>query len=278
MVRITFLLLLFAYSFYKAEACSCTGSAEYSNHEMCLEWHNMFPLAFTAMVDSIHTVPSGIPGIDYQEIFLHTITVYRGTIPSRVMIIPPHAGSSCAFTFETHDIGRFYIFYGFYNDDGSINTHFCYGSGGFYRQSELDTTKMTGTWLASYQQQLDFLHDVGRQQNGPVVTRYTNGQQTASGNFRNGLPVGDWIYYNYYGKISAKGHYKEGVKDGKWTEYMYAFDIVEANGKRKTRLYWIYTMSGNYIKGKKQGVWVFKSKYGESWKSYVDGEEQPDKT
>lgn len=266
------LFLLFLGYTVKALACSCTGSNEYTNMERDIEWYNRHDLVFTAKVDSIVRYPYGnSEGWEFQKVHLTVLTAYKGNIPEHIIIDPPDQLTSCSFAFGQEDIGITFIFYGYFLSDSSIYTHYCEGSGRFYTRAEIDT--ITGnTWrLQLLKQEYDLLQAVHKSRNGNVITRYSNGKLTGTGRFREGLPVGVWTYFNYYGKVMEQGHYKDGKKHGWWVEYSYLSNIRK--GSRQLVFTHRYLMKGNYVNGRKEGRWLgVGSNGGKKQFFYVNGE------
>lgn len=70
---------------------------------------------------------------------------------------------------------------------------------------------------------------------------YPNSQKSASGKYKDGIKVGEWIYYNETGKPIQKGKYRKGVIDGTWFWY---YD----NGQVKRE--------ESYIGGRREGLSV----------------------
>lgn len=61
----------------------------------------------------------------------------------------------------------------------------------------------------------------GTLQNG-TGTRHTyhaNGQPAASGDFRDGLPTGIWLYFDQKGKLNCEGQFLAGERTGTWRWY-----------------------------------------------------------
>lgn len=55
-------------------------------------------------------------------------------------------------------------------------------------------------------------------------------------------PTGEWLYYDFFGRVIAKGNFSKGERDGDWEWY-------HKNGKLKEK--------GAYIKGQEQGEYKF---------------------
>jgi uncharacterized protein len=73
-------------------------------------------------------------------------------------------------------------------------------------------------------------------------TRYTyhpNGQPAASGNFRDGLPTGIWLYFDQKGKLGCEGQFLDGQRTGTWHWYR--------RGKPEAE--------GQYAQGQPVGQW-----------------------
>jgi hypothetical protein len=62
-------------------------------------------------------------------------------------------------------------------------------------------------WEAS-----DTLHRM----NGYVKNYYDNGVIQSEGEYKDGLPIGFWKYYDPYGKLNQYGQYTSGKRNGRW--------------------------------------------------------------
>jgi hypothetical protein len=89
--------------------------------------------------------------------------------------------------------------------------------------------------------------------------RICNEKTTDVGSFKNDLPNGEWISYNFKGGLINKINYSEGKLNG-------LFELYFLNGKTQ--------FSGSFINGKKNGVWRY---YNEKGIIIIDGEYEMDK-
>lgn len=48
---------------------------------------------------------------------------------------------------------------------------------------------------------------------------YENGKLEYTGEFKNGVENGEWVYYYQNGNIKAREYWKNGVESGTWKEY-----------------------------------------------------------
>lgn len=87
---------------------------------------------------------------------------------------------------------------------------------------------------------------------GHNTIQYTNMQNTTLGKFKDDLPQGLWVHFNYYGGAFAKGKYVAGVKEGPWIESYYK---QKKNGN-KIFLHKMGYAKGNYVNGVRDGKWT----------------------
>ncbi len=70
---------------------------------------------------------------------------------------------------------------------------------------------------------------------GLGISFYDKNHIESKGFSINGIPVGEWEYYFYNGKLKKKGEYREGKMDGEWIYYKYDGNvegkILYKNGK-----------------------------------------------
>ena len=52
--------------------------------------------------------------------------------------------------------------------------------------------------------------------NGDVINYYDNGTIQSSGKMKNGLPDGEWRFYDPNGKLNKYGAYVLGKRNGRW--------------------------------------------------------------
>lgn len=99
--------------------------------------------------------------------------------------------------------------------------------------------------------------------NSPVYDgkyeRVCNEKTTDVGSFKNDLPDGEWISYNYKGGLISKLHYSEGKLNG-------LVEFFFVNGKIQ--------LTGNFVNGKKNGVWKY---YNNKGNIIIEGEYEMDK-
>lgn len=70
-----------------------------------------------------------------------------------------------------------------------------------------ETRQLKTIWEAS-----DTLHRM----NGDVLNFYDNGTLQSAGKMKNGLPDGEWRFYDPNGKLNKYGYYVLGKRDGRW--------------------------------------------------------------
>ncbi len=125
---------------------------------------------------------------------------------------------------------------------------------------------ITFTNLSFSQQieKLDYCNCVDKtEKNSPIYDgkyqRVCNEKITDIGHFKNNLPDGEWISYNFKGGFISKINYSEGKLNG-------LFELYFINGKVQ--------FSGNFIEGKKDGIWKY---FNEKGNVIIDGEYEMDK-
>lgn len=254
MKHLTIILLLINLS-VNGYACSCTGTSEYSNGEITIEWYNNHPFVFESRIDSVYTEDFS------QKVFLTVLKIYKGSLPEKVTISPPLFGSSCSFDLRGEE-GETYIVYGYIDQKGVLNSHFCNGTKRVYSKKELDTLKIANYHGEIKIQELEFLESIAAIRDGKVDGKYSNGKICGEGNFIKGLPAFKWIYYGYEGNIISEGHYYKGLKDGLWVEY----GVPIFNGSKGEIKYESISM-GNFVDGLKEGEWKTFRTNGDYWYS-----------
>jgi hypothetical protein len=113
-------------------------------------------------------------------------------------------------------------------------------------------------------EKLDYCNCIDKiEKNSPIYDgkyeRVCDGKTTDIGSFKNNLPDGEWVSYNFKGGLISKINYSEGKLNG-------LFELYFINGKVQ--------FSGNFINGKKNGIWKY---YNEKGAIIVDGEYESDK-
>jgi len=250
----TFLLML---SGLYTHACTCLGNPEDSHGEINLEWMSKFPLVFTAHIDSVTAPPVDSHGMPLswehaaEDVYVTVQTVYKGALPLHLTINPPHYFSSCADRLAD-DVGKTFLFFGIYFGDGTIGTHYCYGSQRLYSERELDT--LIGPWKKEYRSLISLLNTWNSTKNGYLSIRYMNGRTMGGGNMKNGCPDGSWEHYNYYGHLTSKGAFIGGLKSGVWLERRY-WEFYSSKTKRETAGL-MEEHRGDYLNGQRTGVWT----------------------
>jgi antitoxin component YwqK of YwqJK toxin-antitoxin module len=237
-------------------SCSCTGSSDYSNNEITIEWYNNHEYVFQARIDSVYTEELSQNNFHpFQNVYLSIQRIYKGNLPIKVMITPPYFGTSCSFDLRG-EVGKFYIVYGYKDAEGKLNTHFCHGTKRFYSQKDLDSlkhlnnkksgTKLKNDFIKSLVHEVAFLNKIASISNGKVFAKYSNSKLSGQGNFVNGLPESKWVYYSFKGEKVAEGNYTNGYKNGEWK--VYDFGRFSESTNRQ------YSV-GNFINGLKEGEW-----------------------
>lgn len=112
-------------------------------------------------------------------------------------------------------------------------------------------------------EKLDYCNCIDKIENSSLVydgkyERVCNEKTTDIGNFKNGLPDGEWISYNFKGGLVNKINYSEGKLNG-------LFELYFINGKVQ--------FSGNFINGKRNGLWKY---YNDKGTVVIDGEYEMD--
>lgn len=112
-------------------------------------------------------------------------------------------------------------------------------------------------------ERLDYCNCVDKiEKNSPIYDgkyeRVCNEKTTDVGSFKNNLPNGEWISYNFKGGLISKINYFEGKLNG-------LFELYFINGKVQ--------FSGNFVEGKKNGMWKYYNKKGNV---IIDGEYEMD--
>lgn len=65
------------------------------------------------------------------------------------------------------------------------------------------------------------LSEIDKNRNGHIVEYNKTGEKWAEGDLTNGIPVGEWKFYETTGELKEKGKYKIGKRHGKWETYFY---------------------------------------------------------
>lgn len=192
----------------------------------------------------------------HQDITFKTLHRLKGEIPDTLNITPPYFNSSCGADYRS-DVGSNFIVFARL-EEGKFITHFCDGTRVIPDRESIDTTdspydEWKKTLAVRDLQLLNLIDYFKTKKSGKVKFNYANGKSQAKGKFKNGYPVGKWVYYTYTGNLKASGKYLNGKREGEWSEYNYDYDY----NKKKYSLYSID--KGEY----KNGV---KTK---TWKSYI---------
>lgn len=113
-------------------------------------------------------------------------------------------------------------------------------------------------------EKLDYCNCIDKiDNNSPVYDgkyeRVCKEKTTDVGSFKNDLPDGEWISYNYKGGLISKVNYSEGKLNG-------LFELFFINGKIQFK--------GNFINGKKNGIWKYFNNKGII---IIEGEYEMDK-
>ncbi|MGQ7947573.1 toxin-antitoxin system YwqK family antitoxin [Flavobacterium sp. WC2509] len=122
----------------------------------------------------------------------------------------------------------------------------------------------TNSLFSQQIEKLDYCNCIDKiENNSPIYDgkyeRNCNEKITTVGSFKNDLPDGEWISYNYKGGLISKINYSEGKFNG-------LLELYFMNGKVK--------FSGSFINGKKNGIWKY---YNEKGTVVIDGEYEMDK-
>lgn len=119
--------------------------------------------------------------------------------------------------------------------------------------TETDSVAVTDTMLVSIEEAKPEVEPV---ENGMITTTHENGKKSAVGEYKEGIKIGEWKYYDEAETLIEKGNYIAGKKSGQWFCY-------HDNGLLKS--------IGWYKNGKKTGAWgIFyndgSTMQGEVWK------------
>ena len=104
--------------------------------------------------------------------------------------------------------------------------------------------------------------------------------EKAKGVYENGEKSGLWVYYHENGKIEQKGFYKNGKPENKWMWYYESGNILKEEVYSKgaeNGLIIEYSDSGNVIKkgqflmGVKEGPWIYEMGDQKETGNYIDG-------
>lgn len=123
---------------------------------------------------------------------------------------------------------------------------------------------ITNFSFSQHVEKLDYCNCIDKIENSTPVyegkyERICNGKISEVGSFKNGLPDGEWISYNFKGGFISKKKYFQGKLNG-------LFELYFINGKVE--------FSGNFIDGKRNGIWKY---YNEKGAVLIDGEYELDK-
>jgi|SRR6185503_4797137 len=70
------------------------------------------------------------------------------------------------------------------------------------------------------------------------------------GYYKNNQPDSLWMYFDTFGKMMSQGYFSNGLKNGNWKRF------INNNNNE------LIVTEGEYVKGKKSGVWVFRKPDG----------------
>ena len=126
---------------------------------------------------------------------------------------------------------------------------------------ENDTTEYILSYFSETNKQ------VIKEGEGVFETFYSSGKPKKKINYKNGIPNGEYMYWNPNGNIRIKGAYTNGQKDGLWTEYFITgqqiYQIINYTNGLKNGEFKEYlingnlTILGNYKNHMKEGKWEY---------------------
>lgn len=85
------------------------------------------------------------------------------------------------------------------------------------------------------------LGEIDKNRNGYLVEYASTGEKWAEGQMKDGVPTGEWKFYEITGELKEKGKYKNGKRHGKWEGYFYTggkyFKLFTAIRRGRARQY-----------------------------------------
>lgn len=102
-------------------------------------------------------------------------------------------------------------------------------NGNIINQGQYFKGAKVGKWIEQKKNSRDTLHINYPQPEMPdydFVRFFENGQLQIMGNFKNGLPNGKWMYYNFKGFLRQEAHFIDGKLSGEVISYHYCSDKV----------------------------------------------------
>jgi len=113
-----------------------------------------------------------------------------------------------------------------------FNDSIKYNSKGIYTEVDADGAVLYESYIIEKFERYDCSHsdhyetrqlktfweasDTLNRMNGDVINFYDNGTIQSSGKMKNGMPEGEWRFYDPNGKLNKYGYYVFGKRDGRW--------------------------------------------------------------
>jgi len=186
---------------------------------------------------------------------------YKGTYTGNITVPKVDCASSCAFNFEK---GQTYLVYLYSDPENQHKLVACSGTRKLLSKQEIEGTLSqakrfnTHSFLEKeieiWEHEMTILEYLSLNPNGKVKTEYLNKKTTGEGKLKNGIAEGHWKYYYPEGHIKAVGNYIKGKKSGLWTEYTTYYETFEDSSSVDRKRYLIKS-SGLYVDGLKEGKW-----------------------
>lgn len=108
------------------------------------------------------------------------------------------------------------------------------------------------------------LYSLMKKKDGYYEDYYATKIIRSEGEIKNGLPVGEWKYYDTNGKLEEYGSYLNGMREGIWTSFANGYLIKQEykNGKKQGFFQEYYASGqirseGKYLDEYKSGVWTY---------------------
>lgn len=126
-----------------------------------------------------------------------------------------------------------------------------------YMDFELESCALYHFLVPGYlPQRQKFIDQYTQTKSGQPVTFYSNGYLTSKGSLNKaGNPEGYWEYYTFDGQLKSSGNYRDGVKVGEWIEYRFMEKILSDSRGYVPQLY----SKGTYENGVATGIWTWYS-------------------
>lgn len=202
-------------------SCLCGDLSVANNYETDFRFINDADVVVKGRIieikDSIITYSNHI----YKQlIYVEILKTLKGQVNPTIEVVNTEVNSSCDFGFKLDDTLYFFL---------------------NYKKNQLHFQACAGTFRCRHDVlQIDSLNtirlDYLKKINNRIRLYYSNGQITAKGRMKKGIPIGKWKFYDYLGNVLEEGNYKNGKKEGLWTHHIYRYETaLKGNIRRPTK-------------------------------------------